>query len=520
MHLQRTPNGISHLSTMQNLYKIIYILLVFAFFSVGDAYGFLRVSGSRIVDAADKPVRLQGLNIEFKDFMTVLNEDDIKKIADSGANSIRLAFNYLDLEQSPFAYNKKNFELLDLVIDWCERHGILVVLDMHLVPGIQNIHDFVVNREKSAEFWNKREFQERFYALWTHIAARYRDRKIIAGYDLINEGSPPDISLYIKILNTVAGKIRALDKNHILIVEEAIHPARSKELVLIDDKNTVYSIHFFYPPQFTFYATTTERPISSYPGKMLTAGNLISEIKSAAPAGNEEWQIAEIKASPPEGSEVLMVNIISEGNQGAIFFDDIRLAVDGHEIDLPAPLVSNNSFEIDYPGFNWDTTDSCVKVSDTTAKIGKHSLSFLNCRHAAAAHSSPIQVQNRTYVLKAWYKSRSASGKTYISLSWHAGRILSTIEKSSLLEQINYAIAFKSRHNVPLYVGEFTAHANPSKENVANYLSDLLDIMVKEGFHWSFWEYYSHYRGVGIHNGPEKAMVNPAAWDTLKKYMK
>ena len=93
MHLQRTPNSTFHLSTMQNLYKIIYILLVFAFFPVGDAYGFLRVSGSRIVDAADKPVRLQGLNIEFKDFMTVLNEDDIKKIADSGANSIRLAFN-------------------------------------------------------------------------------------------------------------------------------------------------------------------------------------------------------------------------------------------------------------------------------------------------------------------------------------------------------------------------------------------------------------------------------------------
>lgn len=505
---------------IRDFYKKIFIYLAIALLAGCNAHGFLKVSGKQIVDETGLPVHLKGFNVEFKDFMTVLGEDDIIKIAESGANVIRLALNYRDLEQSPYSYNKKNFNLLDRVIEWCQRHGVYVILDLHLVPGIQNTHDFVVNRTESADFWHKQEYHERFYALWTYIAERYKDKWIVAGYDLMNEGAPPDINLYRDIMNNAAKKIRAVDSNHILIVEEAMLSDGRKELVLIEDKNTVYSIHFFYPPQFTFYVTTNYRPITTYPGKMLTSGAVINETITAVIGGKDEWQKAEIKTFPPIGAEIFVVNIKTGGNQGDFFFDDIRLSIDGYGVDLPAPLVSNGSFEIDYPGLNWNATGSCIRVSDEFSRSGKYSILFSNCVTPSHIQSSPIRVKNGEYILTAWYRSTASKGDMFLSLTWHKEKTIALLDKRSLRERFSYALLFKERHNVPIYVGEFTKHANPSRESAANYLRDILDIMNEEGLHWSFWEYYSDYIGVGIHNGAEKKIVNPVAWDILIEYMK
>ncbi len=504
---------------MRSFLKKISVYFAIALLTACNAPGFLKVSGNQIVDGTGQPVHLKGFNVEFKDFMTVLGEDDIIKIADSGANSIRLALNYRDLEQSPFSYNVKNISLLDRVIDWCQKHGVYVILDLHLVPGIQNTHDFVVNRTDSADFWHRQEYHERFYALWTYLAGRYRDRTIVAGYDIMNEGAPPDIELYRNIMNRAAKKIRDIDSNHILIVEEAILPDGKKELILIEDKNTVYSIHFFYPPQFTFYVTTSERPVTSYPGKMLTAGQMISETEIPLVTGGQGWQMAELKASPPDGAELFSVKIKAGGHEGKLFIDDVHLSIDGHAVELPAPLVSNGSFEIDYPGLNWNSSGSCIRVSDEFARTGNKSVLLSNCVFSSHIRSSPITVKSGQYILTAWYRG-DARGDVSLSLAWHKEKIISSIDKTSLEQRIKYALLFRERHNVPIYVGEFTKHANPSGESAANYLRDLLDIMTEERLHWSFWVYYSDYTGVGIHSGSQKKIVNPVAWDILLKYMK
>lgn len=502
------------------------ILLLFLFFlshgsTTRDLSGFLRVSGNKVLDGSGNPVMLRGFNIAFKDFRDVLSVKDIKKIADTGANSIRLVLNYRHFESAPFKYNPDNFSLLDSILDWCEKYDVYVILDMHLAPGIQNPHDFVVHRGKSYEFWNKREYQERFYALWAEIAKRYADRRIIAGYDLLNEGVPPDPDSYIEVINKVAGVIRKYDRNHILIVEEMVLPGkRGKKLSLIDDKNTIYSIHFFYPPQFTFYTTTNKRIVMNYPGEMVTAGPKTGETKTGSITGTSDWKKIVLKAVPPEGAEILRVNIVSSGNHGTVWFDDIYLEKDGRPIELPALLVSNNSFEIDYPGISWNTMGKGVTVTDRTSRTGTYSLKFSGNETASSAKSSPIEVQKGKFSLSAWVKSKNATGNNHISLSWHKKKLIKNINRNSLLERLQYALEFKNRYNVPLYVGEFTVHSNPSEKSVANYLNDILEIMEKEDLHWSYWTYYSEYPGIGIYTGNSSFLSRRNGLEILKKFMK
>jgi aryl-phospho-beta-D-glucosidase BglC (GH1 family) len=499
---------------------VLFLLTLFTQFESHEATGFVRVSDQFVLDGAGDPVVLKGFNVAFKDFTGPLGESDIKRIADSGASSIRLVIDYRQLESSPFEYDEKGFALLDTIVSWCEKYGVYLILDMHLAPGIQNPHDFVVHREKSYRFWEESQYQERFYALWTAIAKRYADSKIIAAYDLLNEGVAPDETQYLKVINTVAGKIRQYDKRHILIVEEALLPNHTKRILPIADNNVIYSIHFFYPPQFTFYTTTWQRPISKYPGEMSIRGEMISAMKSQAATGTGDWRRLTLRGAPPEGAEILQALVLSDEQHGRVWFDDVHLEVDGRPVDLPAPLVSNGSFEIDYPGISWEMRGPCGQVTDVTAKNGQHSIGFADCPGPAAVLSSPIAVDGGSYTLSAWVKTDNARGANRLALSWHKRKTLASFNKATLRDRLDYALRFQARHKAPVHVGEFTIHENPSTDSARNYLKDILDIMETEGLHWSYWTYYSEFPGIGIYTGNHAYLARPESLRILARYMR
>lgn len=502
------------------LFLALFLLASSTAFERREATGFLRVSDQVVLDGGGDPLVLKGFNVAFKDFYRTLGEQDVKRIADTGANNIRLVIDYRQLESAPFVYDEKGFALLDTIVSWCEKYGVYLILDMHLAPGIQNLHDFVVHREKSFRFWEESEYQERFYGLWTVIARRYADRKIIAAYDLLNEGVAPDEVQYLKVMNTLANRLRQHDEHHILIVEEALSSNGAKKILPIADNNVIYSVHFFYPPQFTFYTTTRQRTITRYPGEMATSGQTVDVVKSPTATGTGDWRRITLRGVPPEDAQIVQALVLSDEQHGRVWFDDILLEVDGRAVELPAPLVANGSFEIDYPGISWEARGSCAAVTDATAKKGRHSMGFGNCTGPTAVLSSPIAVDGRNYALSAWVKTADAQGNNRIALSWHKRKTLASLNKIALRDRLDYALRFKTWQRAPVHVGEFTVHKNPSTDSVSNYLKDILDIMETEGLHWNYWTYYSEFPGIGIYTGNHAYLARPEALQILTGYMK
>ncbi len=483
---------------------------------------YLRVDGDRVLEPNGSQVLLRGFNTGFRDFRNVLGEEDIARIRGMGGNCLRLWYEYTDFEERPYEYRKEAFSLLDRVMGWCRRHGVYVVLCNHHAPGGQNPHDFVV-RGGTYSFWREEENQERYYALWSEIAKRYSGEKIIAGYDLLNEGVPPSLKRYTEVMEKAAQAVRSHDENHILVVEEARIPLDNgnQRLVLlpIKDSNVLYSIHFFYPPQFTFYTTTStgNRTITTYPGEMMVAGERLRLDRSPKITGSHGWRKTVLKATPPEGAEVMLVSLVSRNNKGKVWFDDVELR--GREtVDLPAPLVSNPSFEIDHAGFNWEIRGEGVDFTGEEAHTGAQSLIFSGTREALA-RSSPISVDGREYGLSAWVKAENATGDTYIAISWHRAKVIARLDKDELEARLQYAFNFRSRHGAPILVGEFTAHANPSMTSVVNYLRDVLEIMEENSLHWCYWSYYSHLPGIGVYSGNKPYLSRPEAVELLKRYM-
>ena len=157
-----------------------------------------------------------------------ITEADIRFIASTGANTIRLPFNYklfTDEDYMGLTNNRgEGFRWIDKVVEWCRKVGLYLILDMHDCPGSQtgdNIDDgfgypWLFESEKS---------QMLFCDIWQQIARRYRNEAVILGYELMNEPiahyfkNKEELNQRLEPLYKRAVKaIRSVDRNHVVLL--------------------------------------------------------------------------------------------------------------------------------------------------------------------------------------------------------------------------------------------------------------------------------------------------------------
>jgi endoglucanase len=253
----------------------------------------LRVHAGNIVDSQDNPLQLRGtcaggwMNMEnfinghpgaehtlratmaeilgparaeffFERLLDYfLSEDDIAWMKQCGATVVRLPFNYRHLERdsNPFHYLEMGFRRLDRAIEWCAKHGLYAILDLHAVQGWQNTDWHSDNGNRHSLFWTTPHFQDRFVALWLRIAERYAGNPAVAGYNVINEPVTnvvngrisdvysPDWAILNRVYFHVASAIRFADPGHIIFLEGDYYSQRFAGLEPPFDPNLVYSSH-------------------------------------------------------------------------------------------------------------------------------------------------------------------------------------------------------------------------------------------------------------------------------------
>ena len=212
--------------------------------------------GMQIVDPAGNPIKLRGVFLEgwlqwngalwdagftseteisnrltqlagpeeFEQFRTgiyeqFITERDIEMIAELGFNVVRVPINHhiLEDEAGNVAEGAIGWKYLDRLLDWCERHEVYVVPDLHAAPGGQS--PWFTADPEVVKLWESEENQARTIAIWRAFAARYKDRKIIAGYDLLNEPDFPHREVHIDLYIRIIEAIREVDPYHMIILE-------------------------------------------------------------------------------------------------------------------------------------------------------------------------------------------------------------------------------------------------------------------------------------------------------------
>lgn len=184
-------------------------------------------------------------------------EDDIAFLKACGATVVRLPLNYRHFEHDaqPFHYRASGFARLDQVLQWCTKHGLYVILDLHAVQGWQNTDWHADNTSRNTLFWEHPHFQDRYVALWEEFARRYKGNATIAGYDIMNEpvtNAPyglftlnytPNFDALNRIYRRTVAAIRAIDPDHIIFLEGDLFATRFCGLEPPFADNLAYSSH-------------------------------------------------------------------------------------------------------------------------------------------------------------------------------------------------------------------------------------------------------------------------------------
>ena len=186
--------------------------------------GFARVEGNWIVDGQGRALILRGVNVagsaKSPPFLPWQTRDDIFALRDLGFNCVRYLIVWEAVEPTPGQYDDAHLEQVAERLTWCREAGLKVILDMHQdlysrkyggdgapewaclddgippqVPGgswfliyftpavMRAFDNFWVNAAGPGDVG----IQDRFIAMWQHVASYFRDDTNIVGYDILNE---------------------------------------------------------------------------------------------------------------------------------------------------------------------------------------------------------------------------------------------------------------------------------------------------------------------------------------------
>ncbi|MFZ4620073.1 MAG: cellulase family glycosylhydrolase [Bacteroidota bacterium] len=255
-----------------------------------SAGGFLKVSGTKIVNDNNEEVILRGMGLggwhvpegymfgmssfanaawEIRSkiveavgpqnadtFFTAFRANfvtrkDIERLAQLGFNSVRMPMHYQFFvsQNAPDVWIESGFVVMDSLLRWCGDNKIYLILDLHAAPGGQSANNISDYNPSLPSLWDLESNRTLTVALWKKLATRYADQPWIGGYDILNEpawnlgaGNVPLRNLYLSI----TAAIRQVDTNHIIFAEGNWYATDFGGLTPAWDKNLVYSFHKYW----------------------------------------------------------------------------------------------------------------------------------------------------------------------------------------------------------------------------------------------------------------------------------
>ena len=180
-----------------------------------------------------------------------ITEADIQRIAESGFDHVRLPINSRLIQGDDGAPLEQGYAMIDRLIEWCRKHQLWVLLDLHGAPGGQtgtNIDDSPNNKP---ELFMDETYRALTVRLWRDLARTYADETVVLGYDLLNEPLPNEwqdvyAAELVELYKDITAAIREEDPGH-LIVYEGVHWATNWSIFTeVWDQNSLLQFHKYW----------------------------------------------------------------------------------------------------------------------------------------------------------------------------------------------------------------------------------------------------------------------------------
>lgn len=183
---------------------------------------------------------------DMEHFESYITERDVEYIASLGLDHIRLGFDQIVLEKSPYEYREQIIAILHKFVSWCKKYELGVVLNLHKSLG--NYCDIL--SEKG--LFESEELQARFIALWEMLEDEFSDDKEVF-FELLNEVVNATAEQWNELANRTIRAIRRKNPQRRIIVgcTDWNNPPGLRDMQIWDDENIIYTFHCYSPHEFT-----------------------------------------------------------------------------------------------------------------------------------------------------------------------------------------------------------------------------------------------------------------------------
>ena len=456
-------------------------------------------------------------------------EESYEELADLGFNSVRFYLNYslFENDASPYEYKESGFKWLDQNIEWAEKYGIRLVLNMHYPQGGYQ------SQGNGDELWTDTENQNRLIALWTEIARRYSDNPSVLGYGIVNEPvvSAKDyedpLEKWRELAQDITDSIRTVDDNHLIFVERMCAAEdtatgnlqwenfnNDNNFIKINGDDIVYEFHYYDYHPFThqgFDWAGTQGYDLTYPDESIAISTSGSSWEAATFDGDsadlksEEWQYLESSLMTITEDNQKLLNLVFQaqnlGNNGIAYADNLKI----DEYDENGKFVKtvysedfkngnifsfwseNNTGSGGKANIGYDDNASlCISGTTSDASFGRNNL---------------LAVKGHSYKASGYFKVENAGQSAVVRPRvdvWSADEV-SAFNKDFLEKSILNNIRFSIDNNVPVYCGEFGAGVNCFKNDRGGdrWVSDVIDVFIENDISFNYHTY--HETGFGLY---------------------
>jgi len=200
---------------------------------------------------------------DMEHFRSYITEKDIEYIASLGMDHIRLGFDQIVVEESPYVYRKEIVDILKQFVHWCEKYSLRPVLNMHKAIG--NYCDIL----EENMLMQDDELRKRFVALWEMLEKEFSDNKDVV-FELLNEVINNDADAWNSLAKQTIDVIRNVNKDRIIVVGglQWNNPPALDYVKVYEDENVIYTFHCYAPHEFTHQQGVLHAPHLYYNRKM------------------------------------------------------------------------------------------------------------------------------------------------------------------------------------------------------------------------------------------------------------
>lgn len=189
-----------------------------------------------------------------------INESDFEFLSSKGINAVRIPVGWWIASDpnppAPFVGGSLN--ALDNAFTWAENHNIVVIVDLHAVPGSQNGDDHSGTRDGYLQWPFSADNITTSITVIDFLASRYASHPALLGFELLNEPraitDPSDANFPGVPLDTLTAYYKSgydTVRNHsssaYVIMCNRIGPAYDQELFDMNNglTNTVVDVHYY-----------------------------------------------------------------------------------------------------------------------------------------------------------------------------------------------------------------------------------------------------------------------------------